>query len=77
MQMARPSHGLHVHLKMAVPSPVGDIKIVSSISTFMLNTLTLKVLFLGYTHLILIVVYILIQITFLPFSTGVVRNLNL
>ena len=27
---------------MAVPSPVGDVKIVSPISTFMLNTLTLK-----------------------------------
>ena len=27
--------------KMAVPSPVGDLKIVSSISTFVLNTLTL------------------------------------
>ena len=26
---------------MAVPSPVGDLKIVSSISTFVLNTLTL------------------------------------
>ena len=27
---------------MVVPSPVGDVKIVSSISTFVLNTLTLK-----------------------------------
>ena len=28
--------------KMAVPSPLGDVKIVSTISTFVLNTLTLK-----------------------------------
>ena len=28
--------------KMAVPSPLGDVKIVSPISTFVLNTLTLK-----------------------------------
>ena len=28
--------------KMAVPSPIGDVKIVSSISTFVLNILTLK-----------------------------------
>ena len=28
--------------KMVVPSPAGDIKIVSPISTFMLNTLTFK-----------------------------------
>ena len=27
---------------MAVPSPVGDIKIVSPVSSFVLNTLTLK-----------------------------------
>ena len=27
---------------MAVPSPVGDVKIVSPIGTFVLNTLTLK-----------------------------------
>ena len=27
---------------MAVPSPVGDVKIVSPISNFVLNTLTLK-----------------------------------
>ena len=27
---------------MVVPSPVGDVKIVSSSSTFVLNTLTLK-----------------------------------
>ena len=30
------------HRKMASPSPVEDIKIVSQISTFMQNTLTLK-----------------------------------
>ena len=28
--------------KMAVPSPIGDVKIVSQNSTFVLNTLTLK-----------------------------------
>ena len=27
---------------MAIPSPVGDVKIVFPISTFVLNTLTLK-----------------------------------
>lgn len=31
--------------KMTVPFPVGDVKIVSLISTFVLNALTLKVLF--------------------------------
>ena len=30
------------HVEMAVPFPVGDVKIVSPISTFVLNTLTLK-----------------------------------
>ena len=30
------------HVEMAVPSPVGDVKIVSPISIFVLNTLTLK-----------------------------------
>ena len=34
--------GLIDHRKMASFSPVGDIKIVSSISTSMQNTLTLK-----------------------------------
>ena len=38
--MAGPSRILDDHLEMAVPSPVGDVKIVSSISTFVLNTLT-------------------------------------
>ena len=42
-QMARPSHDLDDHVKWrSVPSPVGDVKIVSPISTFVLNTLTLK-----------------------------------
>ena len=27
---------------MAVPSPVGDVKVLSPVSTFVLNTLTLK-----------------------------------
>ena len=30
------------HGKMTVPSPVGDVKIVSSIGTFVLNTSTLE-----------------------------------
>ena len=30
------------HVEMAVPSPVGDVRIVSPISTLVLNTLTLK-----------------------------------
>jgi len=29
-------------MKIAAPSPEGDVKIVSSVSTFVLNTLTLK-----------------------------------
>ena len=40
--MAGPSRGSDEHVEMAVPSPVGDVKIVSPISTFVLNTLTLK-----------------------------------
>ena len=40
--MAGPSRGSDDHVEMAVPSPVGDVKIVSPISTFVLNTLTLK-----------------------------------
>ena len=39
-------HGLSsickLRLYLAVPSPVEDVKIVSPISTFVLNTLTLK-----------------------------------
>ena len=47
LQTAGLSHGSDDHVEMAVPSPVGDIKMVSPISTSMLNTLTLKtVLFL-------------------------------
>ena len=42
LQTAGPSHGSDDHVDMAVPSPVGDVKIVSPISTFALNTLTLK-----------------------------------
>ena len=37
--MARPSRGLDDHVKMAVPSLVGDVYIVSPISSFVLNTL--------------------------------------
>ena len=42
LQMAGPSRGSDVHVGMVVPSPVGDVKIVSKISTFVLSTLTLK-----------------------------------
>ena len=40
--VSRPLHGSDDHVEMAVPSPVGDVKTVSSISTFVLNTLKLK-----------------------------------
>ena len=44
MQAARTSCGSddHVKLIMVVPSSVGDGKMVSPISTFVLNTLALK-----------------------------------
>ena len=42
LQAAKPSRGSDDHVKMAVPSPLGDVKIVSPISTFVLNTLTLE-----------------------------------
>ena len=42
LQTAGPSRDSDDHVEMAVPSPVGDVKIVSPISTFVLNTLTLK-----------------------------------
>ena len=42
LQTAGPSRGSDDHVEMAVPSPVGDVIIVSPISTFVLNTLTLK-----------------------------------
>ena len=42
VQTAGPSRGSDDHVEMAVPSPVGGVKIVSPISTFVLNTLTLK-----------------------------------
>ena len=40
----RPSHESDVHIKQQVPSPVGNVKIVSPISTFVLYIyiLTLK-----------------------------------
>ena len=42
-QTARPSRGLNDHAsKIVVPSPVGEVKIVSSTGTFMLNTLALE-----------------------------------
>ena len=41
--MARPSHGYNDYIKIAVLSPKGDIRIVSTIvPTSVLNTLTLK-----------------------------------
>ena len=42
LHAARPFAWLRSPRKMAVPSPVGEVKIVSPISTFVLNTLTLK-----------------------------------
>ena len=42
VQTARRSGGSDAPHKMAVPSPIEDIKIVSSVSTFVLNILTLK-----------------------------------
>ena len=39
---------------MAVPSPVGDVKLVSSISTFVLNTLTLKKVHFFRCHFIMV-----------------------
>ena len=41
-KQAGPSRGSDDHVEMTVPSPVRDVKIVSPISTFVLNTLTLK-----------------------------------
>ena len=40
LQMVGPSHGSDDHVEMAVPSPLGDVKIVSPISTFVLNILS-------------------------------------
>ena len=42
LQMAGPLHGSDDHVEMTVPSTVGDVKIASPISTFVLNTLTLS-----------------------------------
>ena len=42
LQTVGPSRGSDHHVEMAVPSPVEDVKIVSPVSTFVLNTLTLK-----------------------------------
>ena len=42
LQTVRPLRGSDDHVEMAVPSPVGDVKTLLSISTFLLNTLTLK-----------------------------------
>ena len=42
MQAVRPSSGSDDNVKMAVQSLVRDVKIMSPMSTFVLNTLTLK-----------------------------------
>ena len=47
--MARPSRGSNDHVKMAVPSLVGEVNIVSPISAFVLNTLIKCFFFSGYT----------------------------
>ena len=46
LQSAGPLGGLVDHVEMAVLSPVGDVKIVSPISTFVLNTVTIKEFFI-------------------------------
>ena len=52
LQTAGPSRGSDDHVEMAVPSPVGDVKTMFPISTFVLNTLTVKkVSFLWYSGL--------------------------
>ena len=47
--MARPSRGSNDHVKMAVPSLVGEVNKVSQISAFVLNTL-IKCLFFMVTQ---------------------------
>ena len=47
--MARPSRGSNDHVKMAVPSLVGEDNMVSPISAFVLNTL-IKSFFFLVTH---------------------------
>ena len=44
--MVRPSRGSNDHVKMAVPSLVGEVNIVSPISAFVLNTLIKSFFFL-------------------------------
>ena len=45
LQTARPSHAPDNHLQIAVLSPVGNVKAVSSLSTFVQNTFTLSIRF--------------------------------
>ena len=45
LQTARPSHAPDNHLEIAVLSPVGNVKAVSSLSTFVQNTFTLSLRF--------------------------------
>ena len=45
LQTARPSHAPDDHLKIAVLSQVGNVKTVSSLSTFVQNTFTLSLRF--------------------------------
>ena len=47
--MARPLRGSNDHVKMAVPSLVGEVNIVSPISAFVLNTLIKCFFFPVYT----------------------------
>ena len=47
--MGRPSRGSDDHVKMAVPSLVGEDNMVSPISAFVLNTLIKSFFFPGYT----------------------------
>ena len=58
LQAARPLRGLDDPLrKMVVLPQVGDVKIVSRISTFVLNTLVLKVLYLSIYLFIHLYIY--------------------
>ena len=53
LKAAKPSRGSDSPRKMAVPSPVADVKILSLISTFGLNTLTFKLsVFFGRRRLL-------------------------
>ena len=62
LQAARLLRGLDDHArKMVVLPQVGDVKIVSRISTFVLNTLVLKVLYLSIYLFIHLFIYLFIR----------------